>query len=134
MITLDTSGVYALSDRRDVHHRRVAQALESDRGPYLIPAATLGELGYLLETRLGFDATIAFLRDLASGDFALDCGESDFERVQALITRYKDLPLGVTDAAVVACAERNGGVVLTTDTRHFGIVAREGLIRLLPAS
>ncbi|MGH2373957.1 MAG: type II toxin-antitoxin system VapC family toxin [bacterium] len=133
MITLDTSGVYALSDRRDAHHGRAAQVLKSDRGPYLVPAATLGELGYLLETRLGFDATIGFLRDLASGDFSLDCGERDFERIQELITRYKDLPLGLTDAAVIACAERNGGAVLTTDARHFGIVAREGTIRLLPA-
>ncbi len=133
MITLDTSGVYALSDRSDVHHKRAAQVLESDHGPYLVSAATLGELGYLLETRLGFDATIGFLRDLASGDFSLDCGE-DFVRVQELITRYKDLPLGLTDAAVIACAERNGGAVLTTDARHFGIVAREGTIRLLPAT
>jgi hypothetical protein len=39
--------------------------------------------------------------------------------------------LGAADAAVVACAERNGGRVLTVD-RDFGVVAGEGTITVLP--
>jgi predicted nucleic acid-binding protein len=49
-----------------------------------------------------------------------------------LIGRYADLPLGLTDAMVVACTERNGGRVLTLDRRHFGVVAGEGTITVLP--
>lgn len=47
--------------------------------------------------------------------------------------RFRDLSLGFADAAVVACAERNGGRVLTLDVRDFGVVARDGTIALLPA-
>ena len=36
------------------------------------------------------------------------------------------------DAAVVACAERNGGRVLTFDRRDFDVIAREVPITLVP--
>lgn len=49
-----------------------------------------------------------------------------------LVRRYADLELGLVDAAVIACAERNGGRVLTLDLRHFGVVAREGTITIVP--
>jgi predicted nucleic acid-binding protein len=45
---------------------------------------------------------------------------------------FRDLPLGYADAAVIACVERRGGNVLTLDRRHFGVVEREGTIRVLP--
>jgi len=41
MITLDSSAVFALLNRRDPDHRRVRSVIEKDRGPYLLPAATL---------------------------------------------------------------------------------------------
>jgi predicted nucleic acid-binding protein len=45
--------------------------------------------------------------------------------------RYADLPLGFSDACVVACAEGHGGKLLSLD-KHFAVVAREGTLRLLP--
>ena len=40
-----------------------------------------------------------------------------------LVTEYADLPLGTTDAAVIALAERLGvGEVATLDRRHFTVV------------
>ena len=53
VITLDSSAVFAMLNRRDPDHRRVKSVLEQDRGPYLIPAAILGEIAYLVEERLG---------------------------------------------------------------------------------
>ena len=41
------------------------------------------------------------------------------------------MPLGFSDAAVIACAERHRGVVLSLD-RDFRVVEREGTIRVLP--
>jgi len=64
----------------------------------------------------------------------LDCGESDLGRARQLLGRYADLALGFVDAAVIACAERNGGRVLTFDLRDFGVVAAEGTITILPGS
>ena len=75
VITLDSSAVFALLNRRDPDHRKVRSALEQDRGPYLIPAAILGEIAYLVEERLGSKAMDLFLGDLVSGGYSLDCGE-----------------------------------------------------------
>jgi predicted nucleic acid-binding protein len=74
----------------------------------------------------------AFLSDLESGAFSLDCGEDDLPRVRELVGRYADLPLGFADAAVIACAERTSGRVLSFDRRHFLLVAREGRISVIP--
>ena len=132
MITLDTSGLIALLNRRDPDHQRVTGALHDDRGPYLVPAGILAELTYFIERHLTIDALDAFLGDLESGSFALNCGEEDLPRIRLLARRYADLPLGFADAAVIACAEQHGGRVLTLDMRHFGVVAREGRVTVLP--
>jgi predicted nucleic acid-binding protein len=134
LITFDTSGVYALVNRRDPDHARVRRVLDEDTGPYLMPAGILGELAFLIESRLGTQVLDAVLQDLESGDFVYECGEKDFRRIRALVGRYADLPLGYADAAVIACAERNQGKVLTLDERDFGVVAAEGTIQLLPSS
>lgn len=42
------------------------------------------------------------------------------------------MPLGFVDAAVIACAERTGGRVLTFDRRAFGVAVAEGAITILP--
>jgi uncharacterized protein len=132
VITLDTSALYVLLNRPDREYSRVSQALEAERRPFLVPAFILAELSYMAEGRLGLRVFDLFLVDLESGAFTLDCGEDDLPRIRELVQRYADLPLGFADAAVIACAERNGGRVLTLDLRDFGVVAREGTIRILP--
>jgi uncharacterized protein len=132
VITLDTSGVFALANRRDPDHGRVKAALEAERRPHLVPAGIMAEVGYLLETRLGLDVLERLLDDLEAGSLTLDCDEGDLGRIRELVVRYADLPLGFADASVVACAERSGGRVLTLDVRDFGVVAGEGRIEIVP--
>lgn len=132
MITLDTSALYALLNRRDRAHEAAVQAFENDPGPYLVPAATLGEIAFLVEERLGIQVLDLLLADLESGAYTIDCGEADLGRTRELVARYADLSLGYVDAAVIACAERSGGRVLTFDLRDFGVVAAEGTITVLP--
>lgn len=132
VITLDTSAIYALLNRRDSAHQAAVHALEAERGPFLVPAATLGEVGYLVEDRLGVEVLDLLLQDLASGAYVLDCGEGDIARIRTLVRRYADLSLGYVDAAVIACAERSGGRVMTFDMRDFGVVAAEGTISIIP--
>jgi predicted nucleic acid-binding protein len=78
-------------------------------------------------------AVQAVLSDVEAGTLELDCGDRDVPRVRQLIARYADLPLGAADAFVAACAERNGGRVLTLDRRHFDVVGRELGLEVLPA-
>jgi predicted nucleic acid-binding protein len=132
VITLDTSGLLALLDRKDPEHERVVEVVEADRGPYLVPAETLGEVGYFVEAQFGQPVLDALLLDLESGYLTLDCAAERLARVRKLAARYSDLPLGLVDSAVIACAEANGGKVLCLDWRHFGVVAKEGTIQVLP--
>ncbi|HZS93538.1 MAG TPA: DNA-binding protein [Chloroflexota bacterium] len=85
----------------------------------------------MLET-LGGHILDAFLEDIEEGPYALESAQADIARIRDLVRRYDDLSLGFSDAAVVACAERNGGRVLTVDVRHFRVVQREGRIRVIP--
>jgi len=133
VITLDTSALYALLNRGDRAHAAAVEALNGDRGPYLVPAATLGEIAFLVEERLGIRVLDLLLGDLETGAYTLDCGEGDLARTRQLVARYADLSLGFVDAAVIACAERSGGRVMTFDLRDFGVVAAEGTITIVPA-
>ena len=132
MITLDTSGVIALPIDDDANHGRAVTALIADRGPFMFPLATLSEAAYLLERRYLPRVVQALLRDLAQGVLVADCGGQDFARIAELTERSADLPLGVANAAVIACAEHHGGRVLTFDLRHVGVVGREGRIEVVP--
>ncbi len=132
LITLDTSGLFALLNRRDPDHERTREALLEDSGPYLVPAGILAEVAYLVERRLGVGVLERFVLDLESGALSLECGEEDLPRIRELALRYADLPLGFADASVISCAERSGGGVLTLDRRDFDVVAGEGKITPLP--
>lgn len=132
MITLDTSALLTLVNRRDRDYRRVRAAADRAGGPLILPAATLGEVTYFIEARMSLPVLEAFTTDLEIGTFELDPGQDDFARVRFLVRRYADLPLGFVDAAVIACAERRGGLVLSLDRRDFDVVAREGTITVLP--
>jgi uncharacterized protein len=132
LITLDSSLVIALLVERDTYHDEAVRAFAQEPGPAIIPAGILSELSYMVEQRLGALALLPFLEDLGQGVVALDCGETDFPRISHLMQRYDDMRLGFADAAVIACAERNGRRVMTFDRRHFEVVAREGAITLVP--
>jgi predicted nucleic acid-binding protein len=132
VIVLDTSALLALIDRRDRGHAGVTAAFDAERAPFLVPAAILAEVGYLLEHRLGQPVLALFLEDLESGALTLDCGDRDLARIRELTGRYADLPLGLADAAVVACAERSGGRVMTLDRRDLDVVAGEVALTLVP--
>jgi predicted nucleic acid-binding protein len=132
MMVVDTSGLFALLAGNDTNHRAALEALAGARPPLLVPAPVLGEAGYMIETRLGTQVLESFVEDLVEGTFSLDCGEDSLPRALQLVRRYASLPLGLTDAAVVASAERWSAPVLTFDRRDFAVVARDGTIRLAP--
>ncbi|MDT0264415.1 PIN domain-containing protein [Jatrophihabitans lederbergiae] len=48
---------------------------------------------------------------------------ADYRRAAELVVAYADLPLGTTDATVIALCERRGlSEVATLDHRHFTVV------------
>jgi len=132
VITLDTSGIVALFVRADQRHREAVRALGSARMPTVVPVGILAEVDRVLRRRLAPAASLAFLEGIETGETLLDCGDLDLPRIRALMSRYAELPLGFADAAVVACAERNGGTVLTFDRDVIQTVSRDVPITLLP--
>jgi hypothetical protein len=132
MITLDTSGIFALLNRRDPDHRRARAALTAGGGPYLVPAGIRAEVTSMLERTLHAEILDAFLEDLQTGSFTRECGADDLGRVRALVRQYADLPLGFAGAAAAGCAERHGGRVPMFDRRHFGAIASAGLVTVVP--
>ena len=90
----------------------------------LIPAPIVAEVGYLVARKAGAQIEAHFLRSLAAGDFVLvDLTEADCARMAELVEQYADLPLGTSDASVIAVAERLNVIeVATLDHRHFTVV------------
>lgn len=57
----------------------------------------------------------------------------DLRRMAELVDQYGDLPLGTTDASVIALAERLGErEVATLDRRHFTVVRPNHVDALTP--
>lgn len=90
----------------------------------MVPHLVVTEVVYLLGTRLGAEAEVRFLGDLASGLFVVEPVQpGDWPRIAKLVWTYRDLPLGTVDASVVTTGERLGITeVATLDRRHFSIV------------
>lgn len=85
------------------------------------------EVTYLIGSRLGADAEVRFLGDLAAGNLIPEpVAAADWLRIAELVSRYRDLPLGTADASVVAAAERLGVRQVATFDRHFTVVQPAG--------
>ena len=90
----------------------------------MVPELVIAEVVYLLATRLGPDAEVRFLGDLAAGNLLAEpVDPGDWLRIAELVNSYRDLPLGGVDASVIATAERLGlSEVATLDRSHFTVV------------
>lgn len=123
-LVADAGAVYALYDKKDRHSSRVRRAFDRERGLVVVPAAILGELDYLLRVHLGIAAELDFIESLVSGAFTLEnLTPEHLTRCHELITQYRDLDLGLADAAVIAIAERlNIDRILTVDERDFRVM------------
>ena len=123
-VVADTGALYALADKDDAWHGRVLRWWQDAPRTVTVPAVVLPEVTYLLATRIGPAAELAFVKSLADGELLVETLEvEDIIRVAILLREYADLPLGFVDAAVVAALERLGThELLTTDRRHFSVV------------
>lgn len=127
MIVCDTAPLVAAALYRDPDHRRCVDlfaGLRLANRPMFIPAPIVAEVGYLLARKAGAHIEAHFLRSLAAGDFILtDLTQADCGRMAELVEQYADLPLGTSDASVIAVAERlDITEVATLDHRHFTVV------------
>jgi hypothetical protein len=127
VIVCDTAPLVAAALYKDPDHHRCVElftGLRLANRQMVLPAPIVAEVGYLLGTRAGAQVEANFLRALSAGDFiTAELTTADYARMADLVDQYADLPLGTSDASVIALAERlDVDEVATLDHRHFTVV------------
>jgi predicted nucleic acid-binding protein len=135
MIVLDTSVVVAAMNRRDTHHRAVAEWMDGVRTALVTSPLAVAEMDHLIRTHGGPRAAQQLHDDIDRGAYRVEWWPASiYESVE--VAREHD-GIGLTDASLVALAARLGTVeIATLDQRHFRGLAPltgEAAFRLLPA-
>ena len=124
MIIADTSGVLSAIDAAQRHHQAAAAVLDAEDQPAVLSPFVLAEVDYLLATKVGADAELAFLAEVADGAYRLaPFDAADVAAAAGIVERYRDQNIGLADASLVVLAERHGtNRLLSLDERHFRVI------------
>jgi len=124
VILLDTSGLLAAIDGSQRQHAATLQALRTAEPPLLLSPFVLAELDYLLANRVGSQAEIALLDEVAEGAYQLEpFDRDDVASAIDVLKQYEDIQLGLADASIAVLAKRHSiATVLTLDERHFRVL------------
>lgn len=124
IIVADTSAILALIDRRESTHVSLRDLYTRTRSHWVLPAAILPELDYMVATRLGSEVHSLWLSDLASHVYPVAWNDArDLASAAVLLEHNAHLHLGLVDALVMATAERlRASAIVTLDVRHFSAV------------
>ena len=137
MILLDTSGILAALFPDQDHHQQCANVLLNARAPLILSPFVLAEVDYLVSKKAGVEIALRILKDVGRQAYALAPFQaSDVEKAHAVISKYRDLEIGLADASIVVLSQRhNTHELLTLDERHFRVLAGADSkpFRLLPA-
>jgi uncharacterized protein len=137
VIVLDTSGLLAAIDSDQRFHEAAKAALGKASAPLILSPFVLAELDYLLVTRVGGDAQLALLEEVARETYRLaQFSVVDVSKARRIMVQYGDLRISLADASNVVLANRYDTLdVLTLDERHFRVLRGPGghPFRVLPA-
>jgi predicted nucleic acid-binding protein len=122
VILADTGFFMALANPRDRFHGIATAALRELRDPLVTTWPVLTETCHLLLRRLGTDAQERFVASIGKGAArVLPMEDRHLPRIEALMKKYRALPMDLADASLVVAAEQLGhGRILSTDQRDFG--------------
>jgi predicted nucleic acid-binding protein len=123
LIIVDTSALFAFMRIDDPDNAPVSRALDVSV-PLVVSPFVIAELDYRVETRIGIRAELAVLAELSSGSYELPAlTAADLISCAALIERYSDQRVGITDASLVVLADRyQTRTICTLDRRHFSVL------------
>lgn len=121
---LDTSFLFALTDKTDRNHQRVLDVGQRTNEQLVLPIPVLPEICYLVASRLGHHAMRHFVASMTPDAVQLESVTlEDLVRISQILEKYADNQLDFTDAAIVAMAERLAITrVYTLDRRDFSII------------
>jgi predicted nucleic acid-binding protein len=124
VIIADTSGLLALYNRTEPAHEAVSAVVSACSREIAVSPFVIAELDYLVATRVGVDAELLVLRELASGAYLLAPFDApDLSAARSLVEQYRDQRIGLADASLVVLADRYATRdILTLDHRHFDVL------------
>ncbi len=124
MLIVDTGPLLAAADLADTDHSACVALLTKSSEPLHTTPLVVAEAAYLIGRRISPEAEARFFQSISAGDLTVEnLTADDLARIAELVATYADLPLGGTDASVIALAERLGqSTIATLDQRHFGVV------------
>jgi len=127
VILCDSGPLIAAAASNDADHHACTEMFTGLRlagRRLLVPQTVVAEVGYMLAAWVSTEVEAKFLDAVAAEDFeVVNLTSADFARMAELVRGYDDLPLGTTDASVIAVAERLGvREIATLDRRHFTAV------------
>ena len=129
MILIDASPLVALIDGSDRHHDASVVALRSIRETMLTVWPAFTEAMYFLRTSFELQDE---LWQMAETEVILiaDLDGDHRTRMRHLMRKYRDLPMDLADAALVAVAERERiSRIFTLDRKDFEIYRPAGIRR-----
>lgn len=117
----DTGPLVALIVESDPHHGRcVAAARDLPAAPLVTTWPCWAEAMYLVGRAGGFPAQACLWRLRREGTIRLHVpDDAQADRMEALMQRYRDAPMDLGDASLVAAAESLGLRRIFTLDRHF---------------
>ena len=72
-----------------------------------MPSPVMGEIGYLLQSRVGPQAVVSFLRSFGDDGFRVaELEDREVSRMAEVFETLVDLRLGIVEAAVIVIAVR----------------------------
>jgi uncharacterized protein len=137
VIVLDTSGLLAAIDSSQRFHDAAREVLDGTVEPLILSPFVLAELAYLLAKRVGPEAELALLQEVARETYCLaPFSIGNVAEARRIMVQYADLRISLADASNVVLANRHDTLdVLTLDERHFRALRGPGgrPFRILPA-
>jgi hypothetical protein len=123
-VIVDTSALLAYFDANEPDHDAVSGVIDGSDEALVVSPYVIAELDYLVATRVGVDAELEVLRELASGAWELPgFGVPDLEQAASIIKKYRDQQVGAADASNVVLADRyQTRTIATLDRRHFTLL------------
>ncbi len=122
MTLVDAGPLVAILDRNDVGHRRCVKIVASLAAPLVTTWPAFTEAMYLVGQRGGWTAQEGLWRLVLRGTLAVHSLESgQLRRARELMRRYRDLPMDLADATLVAFAEAHRITQVFTLDKDFRV-------------
>jgi predicted nucleic acid-binding protein len=116
-VLADTGPLVAMLNRRDRHHARARQYIDSFHGQMLSTWPVVAEVCHLVPTQAG----MRFMQWVAAGGLHLvDVPDRHKREIASLIERYADRPMDIADATLLWVAATTGVFdIITVDEAGF---------------